>query len=695
MSEEYEIITSICTYNRTDEKGVIFYERLMDIQGGKLVSPLIIQGEPKTFSNRRYIFFQEMPENDDQLVVLEWYTTPRDGDPEKDYVIAKRTDYCPFYSWQYFDRDISPDEAIRKLTKGLKKLPSCNYFIQYKNEGDYIYGLKCDKEDLVFDEHQFTLREDVYSLESYRIPRKSIISFKDKLGHQYNLINQSDLKNQNGRYPTHSAFSLVKQEVLNRISWKKYKETEEGTRKQFQQIKNLIQSVSNSSLFDDLMSKTELGEEEIRKALQELQGNIEAYFSADDFDDSLIKAIFEQTPGINERYMTLAENQWAAENESKIAETNQKLKQAEERLKTANDTADRITSSLAGKRKELLKLEEQTKAAADAKKLYESELNERIAEAKDSFEKVIAGKLVDSWLWKSMDTPASTRQTETCQFTEGQSLEGDIQTYDNVLDLLEDLEDNLLSAGVRKDDCRNLAAFLYSVYVQNLNLMLAGPNGEAIANALSCVIDGRKAAVLSVSKDTSYSLQETLMASLSNVIVVRNGLECISDPDFIRGMEDQGKMFILVHPYAEDLLMEPSGIANYLVPLLTEPFIENVPSNSFYGGVPADTLKQISDKERLKNPYKKFTQQLAISPLAVNNAARLVRNMHIVRDQADKNEVPDIDLIYVLFPLAYMTDSLSFIPDVINNYEENNLTLSSEIKQYVINKLMKNGVDLP
>lgn len=694
MSEEYEIITSICTYNRTDEKGVIFYERLMDIEDGNLVKPLIIQGEPKIFSNRRYIIFQELPEYDDQLLVLEWYTTPRDGDPERDYVIANRTDYCPFYSWQYFDKEISPDEAIRRLTRGLKKLPPCNYFIQYKNEGDYIYGLKCNREKLVFDEQRFYLREDVYSLESYRIPKRSIVSFDDKLRHAYNLISQSDLKNQNGRYLTHSAFSVVKQEVLNRISWKKYKETEEGTRKQFQQIKNLIQSVSNTSLFDDLMLKTELSEKEIRKALQDLQDNVESFFSEDDFDDFLIKAIFEQTPGIKERFMTLAENQWAAENENKIAEAKEELKQVEERLKVANDTADKMTSSLTGKRKELLKLEEQIKEATNAKELCENELNERISEAKNNFEKVVASKLVDSWLWKTMDTPESTNKPESSQFIEGQSLEDNVQTYDNLLDLIEDLEDNLLSAGVRKEHCKNLAAFLYSVYVQNLNLMLVGPNGEAIANALSCVIDGRKAAVLSVTNIIINSLREKLLASTSNVIVVRNGLECISDPDFIRVMEERQKMFILIHPYAEDLLMEPSGIANYIVPLLTEPFIENIPHSTFYGGIPADNLKQIDDKDRLKNPYKKFTQQIAISPFAVNNAVRLIRNMHILKEQADKSELPDIDLIYVLFPLAYMTDGLSFIPDVINTYEENNLVLSPEIKQYVISKLMKNGVDL-
>lgn len=58
---------------------------------------------------------------------------------------------------------------------------------------------------------------------------------------------------------------------------------------------------------------------------------------------------------------------------------------------------------------------------------------------------------------------------------------------------LDSIEDELIEAGVMATFARPMAAYLYSAYLIGSDLLLTGPNAEAIAQAFSCAVTGKLA----------------------------------------------------------------------------------------------------------------------------------------------------------------------------------------------------------
>ena len=52
-------------------------------------------------------------------------------------------------------------------------------------------------------------------------------------------------------------------------------------------------------------------------------------------------------------------------------------------------------------------------------------------------------------------------------------------------------------------------------------------------------------------------------------------------PDFTA---QKDKLILAVHPFAEDLLIEPKGLYNYVVPVLTELFVDQPAYGKYVGG---------------------------------------------------------------------------------------------------------------
>ena len=123
-------ITSICVYNRTDEKGNIYYLRLFDIRNNQIFPVEYDISLPRSFENRKYIIFNNENNPGDELVVLKWTAVPNLDDPDRDFVKAEKTLHYTFYQLKKFNSNITKEEAVSHLKQNNLRLPTGNYLFQ-------------------------------------------------------------------------------------------------------------------------------------------------------------------------------------------------------------------------------------------------------------------------------------------------------------------------------------------------------------------------------------------------------------------------------------------------------------------------------------------------------------------------------------------------------------------------------------
>lgn len=140
------------------------------------------------------------------------------------------------------------------------------------------------------------------------------------------------------------------------------------------------------------------------------------------------------------------------------------------------------------------------------------------------------------------------------------------------------LLDNLTAAGIEMRWRNILAAFLYSAYINHVNILLAGPGGHLIADALSLAVTGKPAAVIACFGAYDGAVVQTVLEPVKEPVLVKNPLH--SDWITTAGEVSPGNMFLWTHPLIEDLAIEPMSIYNYVLPVFTDCFFEMIGSVS-------------------------------------------------------------------------------------------------------------------
>lgn len=239
--------------------------------------------------------------------------------------------------------------------------------------------------------------------------------------------------------------------------------------------------------------------------------------------------------------------------------------------------------------------------------------------------------------------------------------------------------ENLKDAGVADQYQYGLSAYLYSCYLNHFPILLAGPNGREIADALSAVLTGRLADYLDCSECQYGDILPEIDSLEHSVLVcdhpfVSNWVEHL--PEFSR---KQNVFTIFVHPYKEDLAVEPVGIVNYMIPLLTEFFVDSVPTRGYY---PCCRLEKYKDYtgQRLTHRHQKMFTRLRTSPIVRNKLQRVLTDLRgMCNAQKD-----DHDLVLCLAPLAYLMDKTDILSEMMKESGSRSLQLTSDVRDLII-----------
>ncbi len=197
--------------------------------------------------------------------------------------------------------------------------------------------------------------------------------------------------------------------------------------------------------------------------------------------------------------------------------------------------------------------------------------------------------------------------------------DGEINNYGEAV---ESIADELVEAGVEVKYTVSLAAYLYSAFENHANLLLAGPNGESIANAFSIGLFGKYAGVLDCNQAYSSQVIEEFVNSDDEIIIVKRPFRAEWRDEIIELLSTKGKCIILLNPFVEDLMIEPRGLYNYTMPLFTEIIVENEAKNAFYGKKQTGKYQKY-ESPKLKHFYDDLLSSCNVNTLITNRFQRV------------------------------------------------------------------------
>ena len=153
-----------------DYNGQRWIFRLADITENGVIVPFIVDETiPHYFSNRDRLYWRNGPDADQSIGVWNWNVSPRDTDPDKDYV---ETDFCNNIQLTQIvplSNCESLDNVISLLKNGISIQFACRKMLFVYEENSILNGLLCSSADFDRTNDKITLKSSVYTLPQYSI----------------------------------------------------------------------------------------------------------------------------------------------------------------------------------------------------------------------------------------------------------------------------------------------------------------------------------------------------------------------------------------------------------------------------------------------------------------------------------------------------------------------------------------------
>lgn len=224
---------------------------------------------------------------------------------------------------------------------------------------------------------------------------------------------------------------------------------------------------------------------------------------------------------------------------------------------------------------------------------------------------------------------------------------------------LDTLMSELSEAGIMQEFLSPVSAFLYSAYINRLPLLLAGPYGQNIADALSASLFGCRASSLNCSGDFNPDILAEAENSEADIIVIQNIFSNGWLIPLLEYIQQSKKYFIALHPFTEDLIIEPKSLFNYFHPLFTELFMGSMPSGLLVGGRNLSGYEPFtSAKSSIKHP---LLNSLYKSQLYISRMEKVLNDA----EQMSGSSSPDLSFLCCYFPYSCCIGMSDFISDEI------------------------------
>lgn len=644
-------ICSVKVYN-----GIRRLKRIGDIDAnGKIVTYDFDPDEPKVFDNRNSIFWKDGPDTEGFIGIWDWSAIPNLNSPGKDYIESR---YDPSESpIQIIEisKAYSVDSLIECLKEGIPSIPMSErvMFVKKPVYGKYE-GALCEKKDLDISNVCSKLSVDVTALNVYDFEEQDIFVEKDIEFYKYLNIDSPKRI-----VLTKSHSDIIKEIVLKRASWSVAKQN--GLSKtDWKLFKNFMGNISDDSIYQEIASSCNCGKTEAKKYLEDFISIADTKINEGDIDSNVLAKIVENNSELRESCEKLVESNWETKNQALIKEKKDELERVSKEIFEQEKKKKEVELKIEEEKNKLEKIIEDVTQYERLGNSVKLKVQEKIEEARKDATEFISQMVMLSPANIAVKTNLTNSSgTYSAYISGNECFDGEIVTYSEAI---ESIIDELGEAGVEGHYITSFATYMFSAYTNHAHLLLAGPNGESIANAFSIGMFGKYAGILDCNKNYSDNAVQELINSEDEVIIIKNPL-CAEWRDTVMSLLIGNRKFlILLSPLAEDLIVEPKGLFNYVLPVFTESIINAGVRNQFVGKRQSTDYEKY-DRRKEKPLYGELLKRININNLITNRIQCVLTDLHYLDKEADAT----VDYLYVLFPYMYITGLAETFAEKIKN----------------------------
>lgn len=645
MSERYFEAKSICVVTDKLANGKSMLLRLADLIDGEWIVFISDNETPKNYDNREYIFQNDGPTTIGYIGVWEWNATPNKSGADTDYVISKYLPYDKLIEVTLRSGNLDITDLIEILKSGVTSKLMSGQIAIITNTSKYTYnGIICNIKDFNYIDGKYFLRNEVNFLNVINITDQDIIYFKDFM--LYNMECSPHIATQ---VLTRDKFEIIKEIILNRVTWPALKK-QGMTKNQWREFKEFLSSLREQSLIKEVATECIITEESARIALDDFISTAFNYIDADNIEDQVLLAIIDNHPSLQEKCSNLVKLQWETDNTKRLKEANNEIASLHNMIVLKENELRAIESQIELKKQQI----NSTQLEIESARQLGIEVTKSLKQKLDDAVEYTADFLGNSIISQYINHIAISGNSDKSSFLSGTILEDhQLETYNSWNDLLNSLEIELVQNGVLERESMNFSAYLYAAYLLRIPLIISGPNSINIANSLSYTLFGRSVGLINCDNPLSKETLEIAASSSDKIIVINNPFKHGFNEilfDFINTCE---KYIIIACPFTEDLRIEPRNTFNHFLPIFTEFFVDNLPTNQSVGGIISNEFEHYvtkTDKTMLNS-----IKSMYIPPFTKTKISSLISNSNNIR----KDDSKDFNYLYVYLPYAYCTNQSS------------------------------------
>lgn len=630
--------TSVCKVLFNPYKGYKMLKRIADVDENGEITQFFQDNGPKTFSNRDWLYMSNSENVSENMVaVWDWNAKQSGHNPEKDFVTSSlNINFKPIVR---INGIFQISELDSVLKSGLPVPTGYSKFMLVVQQEKDCYGVVIDEGDYNIVNGILRITPDVVCLPKYKVSDLDFISLVDET--YYRFMN---LKNFAGFEMTKDFIKAVKDIIVRRATRKAFVEYGFNT-KEWSGAKKFIEDLPTDDLLEEIAQKFKCTSQKAKEYLDKFLHSATGYFDGSSDENQALLSVINSSSELQKRCVDIVRGDWEKQNSDMIEKSNMML--------------NGLSESVEKKRLELSDIEAQISQKEELAKEVDKAVTEQIQNAQNNAAKFIA-KMAFVQPLASKNYGGSN---SCCAVKSGHKVDSakckSVKSFEDWLDVC---YANFSYAGISADEFgENLAAFMYTACEEKIPLILSGPNAKEIADAFSYSRFGKTAAYVNCTCEFSNDTIGEIIQLPSEIVVIDNAFSMSWASKIMSLINSPEKFYILIQPFSENLLLEPKGILNYAIPLLTELISEKIANKIEYTEPLFDSnFKFIEVDESVKYDNKNL-RDLSIGIIAKNRLKLLLGNMEALSENSAATE-----FVLGIIPSAYISGQIEIIKNALS-----------------------------
>lgn len=524
------------------------------------------------------------------------------------------------------------------------------------------------------------LRDDIYTLPYYKLSKSDIFEWKYEWESR-KIYKYISLREPQKRIPIYPISETIKNIFLSSMGWPIFK-AQAILKNDYLKFREALASIPKESILERVADTYGISIQEAQTYVDEFLQMVEKYMTVEDVDSAVITRILSKHGGLWQKCNDIAYNKWIADHanevntaQEELAALQHKVAQAENDVSSAKEKHGDILREVAEAQDDLCRLQAEIARYKILEKETVAAIREKIAGA----QKNVAGFIADL----SILLPQATSNESGWKYRHISAVypEDEVGVSKDWKDELNELSQNLsYSLNVEPDLATMLAAFLYSAHIHNAPILIAGPCGQDIANALSVSLYADNAGQLMFGEQFDCDIADAVNNVNEHIVAAQNMFGKGWGDIIPQMLANSRKHIVWTHPYVEDLAIEPQGLYNYMLPVISECFVGTVSSLEPYAGKRSEDFIGYIPKDTHPLRIAAF-KKLGISKALLRQLSRVISDAKVMVDSPERAK--DMEMLFGVMPICVLTGQLDVMREVLEAESGISSAVKAEAERYL------------